>query len=88
MGIAAAEGVTFTDAEAPGAWRNGSRVRKVSGDAGDVLTIGTLGRVLGSLGPIDPPEMGSRYGYFVEWDGWKACIFFVRSAKLALEPVS
>lgn len=82
------EGIEFSAAEAPGAWPNGTRVRKVlaaPGDLGGTLPVGTKGTICGSLGPFTPPMMGSSYGYFVQWDGWGACVFFVRSARLAKE---
>jgi len=52
-----------TRAEAPGAMRNGTRVRKIAKEDGDSHPIGSLATVLGSL---HLPERG--YGYFVEWD--------------------
>jgi hypothetical protein len=49
--------------EAPGAMKNGTRVRKVKFEPGDAHPIGSLATVLGSL---HHPTLG--YAYFVEWD--------------------
>ncbi len=50
--------------EVLGAWRNGTRIRKVKAEPGDVHPIGTHGTVVGSL---NHPELG--LGYIVAWDG-------------------
>jgi hypothetical protein len=49
--------------EAPGAMKNGTRVRKVVSESGDAHPLGSLATVLGSL---HHPTLG--YAYFVEWD--------------------
>lgn len=85
MSVQVALGIAFSPDEAPGAWPNGSRVRKETWEPGDVLPRGALGTVLGSVGPFDPAPMGSPYGYFIEWDGFGRLLFFVRSAKVSLE---
>lgn len=53
----------FTRGEAPGAYPNGSRIKKVWGEPGDANPLGTEGTVLGS---VYHPDHG--YAYFVEWD--------------------
>jgi hypothetical protein len=78
------EGIEFTGDEAPGAWPNGSRVRKATPD-GEAIPLGARGTVMGSLGPFDAAPMQSPFAYFVEWEGWPGVVFFVRSAKLSLE---
>jgi hypothetical protein len=54
--------------QAPGALPNGTRVRKCWAEPSDTNPVGTMGVVIGSLGPMDPPVNGIRYGYFVCWD--------------------
>jgi hypothetical protein len=56
----------FTRAQAKGAWRNGTRVRKIKEDpGGDRTPIGSTGMVLGSL---HAPEVSPLFFYFIEWD--------------------
>jgi len=74
--------IMFTTDQAPGAWPNGSRVHKVTGDPGDVHPLGALATVLGSLGPLDF-EGRTEYGYFVRWDDMAMPVFVV-GRKLAL----
>lgn len=54
----------YTDDEVPGAYRNGARVEKIQGDAGDRNPIGAIGTILGSMGIAEL----NLVGYFVEWD--------------------
>lgn len=53
---------SFTRHEAPGAWPNATRVRKVNSEEPGETPDGTEGAVLGSL---HHPEVG--YFYFIEW---------------------
>lgn len=69
-------GVITTD-EAPGAWKNGSVVRKVSSLPGDAHPDGSLGMVRGSLGPHE-----GKYGYFVAFAS--GAIVLCLDARLAL----
>lgn len=76
-------GVGYTDDQAHGAIPNGTRVRKMAGDAGDRHAIGDHATIIGSI--AIPPEARTRtddaYFYFVTWDdmpntpvgvvGWK-----------------
>lgn len=56
----------FTRAQALGAWRNGTRVRKIAADAGgDRTPNGTEGIVLGS---VQAPDQAPIIFYFVAWD--------------------
>lgn len=74
---------TFSRDEAPGAWKNESTVQKSVFLPGDSTPIGTLGTVLGSLGPI-PTEHGSEFGYFLEWSNAPHIAVFCRGSKLTL----
>ncbi len=53
--------------EAPGAWKNGTRVCKTKSEPGDGHRDGDIGTVTGSLGPT---SIGGRqtYMYFVRFD--------------------
>jgi hypothetical protein len=74
----------YTTAHAPGAYANGSRVRKATFHPGDAHPVGALGTVVGSLGPID--VVGRReFGYFVVWDKLPGVPVFVRGGKVELE---
>lgn len=61
--------------DAPGAmYPRGTQVRKVNSQPGDANPDGTLGRVMGSMGPALPsPELPAHlvgtYAYFVDWAG-------------------
>jgi hypothetical protein len=69
--------------QAEGAIPNGQRIRKCFSEAGDGNPIGTLGRVVGSMGPLDIPEFpDSLYGYFVEWDTFPGVAVFVAGKKI------
>lgn len=70
--------VEFSDAEAAGAWPNGTRVRKVGTSPGDAHHDGALAVVRGSMGPA----LGT-YGYFVEWDDLPSVPVFVAGTRLA-----
>ena len=61
---------TFTRNEAEGAYPNGTRVCKINSEKGDTFSDGEPGVVLGSLGPLEMPEITKEtfYFYFVEWD--------------------
>jgi len=61
-------GIAFTDAQAPGAWPNGSRLVKTKLEKGDAHQIGAMATVIGSLGPARDEQTGATYGYFVLWD--------------------
>lgn len=69
--------VEFSDAEAPGAWPNGTRVRKICSSSGDKHTDGALAYVRGSLGA------GGMVGYFVEWDDLPLVPVFIAGLRLA-----
>jgi hypothetical protein len=59
-------------------YRNGARVVKVNGEAGDVTPTGTAGTVLGS---IYVPKEGT--GYFIEWDTSPRLAIFIIENRLA-----
>ena len=67
--------------EYPGAYLNGTVVRKVNSEVGDLNPDGARGRVIGSIGH---PKVG--IGYFVEWDDYQDFAVLVVAAKI--EPVS
>lgn len=56
-------GLHTTD-QYPGAWPNGTRVRKIKSDPGDQHSDGTLATVIGSMGH---PSL-DQVIYCVEWD--------------------
>lgn len=58
-------------------YKNGTRIKKVWGEAGDGTALGTKGTVLGSLGH---PNVG--VAYFVEWDDKPHHAVFVAAKKL------
>lgn len=62
----------FTRNQAPGAYRNGTRVVKIATDVGDTHPLGATATVLGSL---YHPKVG--FGYFVEWDSHRRSAVFV-----------
>jgi hypothetical protein len=68
----------FTTQQQPGAYPNGSRIRKKSSDPGDTAKAGSTGTVLGSLAH---PDVG--IGYFVEWDHLPQMAVFIMGRKLA-----
>jgi hypothetical protein len=70
----------FTTQEQPGAYPNGTRIRKVRMDFGDTHKVGSTGRVLGSL---SNPSIG--IGYFIEWDHWPRTAVFIMGAKIRPE---
>ena len=53
----------FTTEQAPGAILNGTVIEKINSKVLDGHPDGSLGKVIGSLGP-----MVGTYAYFVEWD--------------------
>ncbi len=71
--------------EAPGAWPNGSLVRKARNEAGDAHRVGALATVIGSVGPVQA-DGHSAYGYFVEWQDAPgiACLVGSHSGRLEL----
>jgi len=64
--------IFYVTKEAPGAWKNGSRVVKVRVGPGDAHAVGALATVVGSVlnlkAWIEPGTAQPRYSYFVEWD--------------------
>lgn len=66
--------------QAPGAIPNGTRVRKLKDDPGDLHPIGSEATVLGSI-----HHLAVGYGYFVEWDASPRTAVFVVPWKI--EPV-
>jgi hypothetical protein len=64
--------------EAPGALRNGSRVRKVNSEPRDGHPDGTLATVLGS---VDGGRAG--IGYFVAWDDDPRAAVLVKADRIA-----
>jgi hypothetical protein len=69
----------FSRKQYPGALPNGTRVRKVIGEAGDTHSLGAQATVLGSVVRWPWEELG----YFVEWDDEPRCAVFVVGAKIA-----
>lgn len=60
--------VFATDNQAPGAWPNGSTVRKLNSQPTDGTPDGTAGRVYGSIDArAAMPKAPARFCYFVVW---------------------
>ncbi len=59
----------YSSAEAEGAMPNGTFVVKQNSEPGDGHPDGEVGKIVGSMGPLDEPVLGCRYGYFVIWEG-------------------
>lgn len=70
----------FTRREAPGAWRNGTRIRKCNSEPDDEVRDGTEGTVLGS---IFIPEAFAFPAYFVAWDPSPRRAIFVIGLKVS-----
>lgn len=51
----------YTEDHYPGAYANGSRIKKVWGEEGDLTPVGAEGTVIGSIGREDFPEMDVVY---------------------------
>jgi hypothetical protein len=60
--------VPYVEQQAPGAWPQGTRIRKIRSDPSDGHPAGTLGLVVGSIGPMEFQSVPDVYGYFVYWD--------------------
>ncbi len=67
----------FTTQQTPGFLPNGTRIKKGSGEEGDLTPPGTLGTVLGSM---SHPAIGG--GYFVAWDNAPKRAVFVMNFKI------
>lgn len=76
-----------TRGEAPGAFPNGTRIKKTVFEKGDGHPLGTLGTVLGSIAaPSDlAARFGTRYFYFVEWDPKPKVAVGVAGSKISAE---
>jgi len=48
--------------------KKGSKITKVMAEVGDRNPLGSLGTVVGSIGPFKVPGVTSMYSYFIEWD--------------------
>lgn len=73
----------FTDNEALGCWRNGTRIKKCASEPDDATPTGTGGKVLGS---INVPGKGAFY--FVEWDDRPGYAVGVMAPKISHEDQS
>lgn len=71
----------YTNDEAPGAWPNGTRVRKRNADATDAHQDGAPAVVVGSIGP-HPELPGAVFGYFVVWDDTPGVPTFIIDRRL------
>ncbi len=58
----------YSSAEAEGAMPNGTLVVKQNSEPEDGHPDGEVGKIVGSMGPLDEPVLGCRYGYFVMWE--------------------
>ncbi len=75
-------GFVYTSHQAEGAMRNGTLVEKQNSEAKDGHPDGERGKIVGSMGPLDGPVMGCRYGYFVMWDGTPGIPVFTMESKV------
>jgi hypothetical protein len=79
--------VAFTNNQAPGAMRNGTRVKKVgTDDPNDGHKDGDRATVLGSIGPFQVKSLNGgekAWGYFVEWDDMPGAPCFIACWRLA-----
>ena len=74
----------WVEGQAPGAYPNGSRVRKVMGEPGDAHPVGSLATVISSMSGEQVGLDRVGIGYFVEWDASPKAAVLVVAAKLAL----
>lgn len=74
--------IAFTQKEAPGALRNGTRVEKTEYEPNDAHQIGAKAIVLGSLGPIAFEGNPKVWGYFVQWDDLPGVPCFITSTRV------
>ena len=72
----------YSSDEAKGALRNGTRVEKQNSEPKDGHPNGERGEIMGSMGPLDVPILGCRYGYFVMWDGTPGIPVFTMESKV------
>lgn len=70
--------VVLTTDQAPGAWQNGTRIRKAVYELGDMHAVGALGKIIGSMGP----DKDGAYNYFVEWDDHPDLPVFVTGKRI------
>lgn len=77
--------LVYTARQAIGAMPNGTRVEKQNSKPGEAHPDGSLGTIIGSIGPLEVPEDPSRYGYFVEWDAHPGIPIF--TGEVRLKPV-
>lgn len=67
--------------QAEGAIKNGSRIEKCNTAGDDAHPDGSLGTVLGSLGPVNVDGLNG-YLYCVEWDDRPGLPVFVSSPRI------
>jgi hypothetical protein len=70
-------------AEALGAWKNGTRVIKVRSGEGDTHVDGAPATIIGSAGPVEAEGIRT-YVYFVEWDDAPGIPVGIRGDRIAL----
>jgi predicted nucleotidyltransferase len=74
--------IVFTTAQAEGAWLNGTLVEKQNSEPDDGHPDGEKGKIVGSMGPLDDPVLGCKYGYFILWDRSPGVPVFTMETKL------
>ena len=77
----------YTDAQAPGALPNGTRIRKCIWEAGDPHPLHAPATVRGSIGPVRM-QGRKRYMYFVEWDGTPGAVIGIRDDRIEPLPAT
>lgn len=67
-------GIVYTDSEALGAIPNGTPIKKVNSEPGDMKDNGALGIIIGSVdNPVEnqiPEKPFVKYLYFIKWNGF------------------
>jgi len=78
----------FTREQAEGAMANGTRIKKVKDEPGDMMPIGATGTILGSVrhptGGFRSPLGFTLHFYFVEWDELPGFAVGVMDLKIGL----
>jgi len=72
----------YSSAEAEGAMPNGTLVEKQNSEPEDGHPDGERGKIVGSMGPLEEPVLGCRYGYFVMWEENPEVPVFIMETKL------
>lgn len=81
---------------APGAIPNGTLVEKINSKSEDTHRDGSVGRILGSVGPLDPAQVHqpdlpavepAAYAYMIEWNDIPGIPVFIAGNRLQLHEI-